>query len=205
VPTSLELFSATRPRLKIQSKSKTLKYPKAYYGILDGTPDFYDIEAQQPFRLYLNILVPDLKDSRTDFIVEVYSQNKTLLVLNGTNYNWTKFYEEFAGNNYLKGPEIYENLSEGSYHIKVYNQGNKGKYSLAVGDIESFPPSEILNTFFTLPRIQTAFFERPFYSAYLSRFVIISVLVPLFIFLVAIILLIFIIRRRQTRRKLRPE
>ena len=22
---------------------------KAYYGILDGTPDFYDIEAHQPF------------------------------------------------------------------------------------------------------------------------------------------------------------
>jgi hypothetical protein len=174
---------------------------KAYYGILDGTPDFYDIEAHQPFRLYMNILVPDLKDSRTDFIAEVSSQGKTLLVLNGTDYNWTKFYEEFAGNDYLKGPEICDNLSEGLYHIKVYNQGNSGKYSLAVGDIESFPPSEIMNALFTLPKIQSEFFEKPFYSAYLSRFTM-FLLVPLFILLLAIALLILIVYRRQTRKKL---
>jgi hypothetical protein len=174
---------------------------KAYYGILDGKPDFYNIEAHQPFRLYLNILAPDLNDSTTDFIVEVSSQGKTLLVLNGTNYNWTKFYEEFAGNDYFKGPEIYDNLSEGLYHIKVYNPGNNGKYSLAVGDIESFPPSEIMNALFTLPKIQSEFFEKSFYSAYLNRFTM-FLLVPLFILLLAIALLILIVYRRQTRKKL---
>ncbi len=56
---------------------------KAYYGILNGTSDFYEIKAQHPFRLYLNILGPDLTDARTDFIVEVSSQNTTLFVLNG--------------------------------------------------------------------------------------------------------------------------
>jgi hypothetical protein len=135
---------------------------KAYYGILDGTPDFYDSETNQSIRLYLNILVPDLNGSRTDFIVEVSSRNRSLFVLNGTDYRWTKFYEEFAGNNYLKGPEIYYNLSEGQYDIKVYNPGNIGKYSLAVGDIESFPPSEVMNAMVTLPRIQSEIFEKQF-------------------------------------------
>ena len=141
--------------------------------------------------------MPDQKDSRTDFIVEVSSQNGTLFVLNGTNSNWTRFYEEFAGNNYLKGPEIYKNLSEGFYHIKVYNQDNKGKYSLAVGDIESFPPSEIMNVLLKLPRIQNKFFEKPFHSAYLNRFTM-FLLIPTIILLLVIAFLIWKVRRRKT-------
>ena len=172
---------------------------KAYYGILNGTSDFYDIEAYYPFRLYLNILVPDLNDSRTDFIVEVSSRNTSLLILNGSNYYWTKFYEEFAGDNYLKGPEIYENLSEGLYHIRVYTQDNKGKYSLAVGDIESFPPSEVMNVLFTLPRIQREFFEKPSYSAYLNRFVL-FLLVPTIILFLVIGILIWQAHSRKSRR-----
>ena len=170
---------------------------KAYYGILNGTPDYYSIDANQPFRLYLNILVPDMKDSRTDFIVDVSSRNGTLIVLNGTNSNWTKFYEEFGGNYYLKGPEIYKDLSEGLYHIKVYDQDNKGKYTLAVGDIESFTPSEIMNVLLKLPRIQSEFFEKPFYSAYLNRFTM-FLLIPMIILLLVIAFLIWKVRRRKT-------
>ncbi len=117
----------------------------------------------------------------------------------GSNYHWTKFYEEFAGNNYLKGPEIHENLSEWLYHIRVYNKDNKGKYSLAVGDMESFPPSEVINVLSTLPRIQSEFFEKSSYSAYLSRFVLFLV-VPTTILLLVTAILIKNAHTRKTRK-----
>lgn len=44
---------------------------QAFYGILSGQADTYQIIAETRFLLYINILAPDLPYSRTDFTVDI--------------------------------------------------------------------------------------------------------------------------------------
>ncbi|HBB04294.1 TPA: hypothetical protein DCZ39_05385 [Patescibacteria group bacterium] len=44
---------------------------QAFYGILSGQEDIYQIVSDTGFLLYVNILVPELSGSRTDFTVDV--------------------------------------------------------------------------------------------------------------------------------------
>jgi hypothetical protein len=167
---------AHQPRISFGAKHSPLdpvviKKPevsRAYYGRLTGEPDYYRIDSRAPYQLYLNILVPDLRDSRLDMSVDVISDNKTLLSMKGKGYKWERFFEPFARDNYLKGPELDWRLRQGTYFIKVYNKGNIGKYSLAVGSIESFPIHEVIKMAFTLPAIKADFFNKPAYSAFLT-------------------------------------
>jgi hypothetical protein len=67
-------------------------------------------------------------------------------LLDGCFYNWTKFHEEFANDNYLSGPEFSKDNSTGKYKIKVSNTANLGKYILVVGKKEKFSISETIAT-----------------------------------------------------------
>ena len=167
---------AHQPRISFGAKHSlfnpiVIKNPevsKAYYGRLTAEPDYYRIDSSAPYQLYLNILVPDLRDSKLDMSVDVISDNKTLLSLKGKGYKWERFFEPVARDNYLKGPELDWRLRQGTYFIKIYNKGNTGKYSLAVGKIESFPLPEVIKMAFTLPVIKVRFFNKPAYSAFLT-------------------------------------
>jgi hypothetical protein len=164
---------------------------KAYYRELEGGPEYYEINSDQDFLLYLNILTPDIEGARKDFIVEVFQNNEVIFTLNNNNNNnnWGEFYEPFGGDNYLKGPELEKQANAGTYLIKVSNPDNLGKYSLAVGKIESFPPIEIIKTIFSLPKIKKDFFNKSPLTAYFN-------LSGLFFLILLIILsgLIFLIR-----------
>ena len=46
-------------------------------------------------------------------------------------------FEEFGGDYYLQGPTFDQNVSAGTYYIKVFNENNTGKYSLATGSYRS--------------------------------------------------------------------
>lgn len=160
---------------------------KAYYKELVGNPEYYEINSNQDFLLYINILSPDIESARIDFIVEVFQDDKVRFTLEDNN--WGEFYEPFGGDNYLQGPELEEQVSSGDYIIKVSNTDNLGKYSLAVGNIESFPPIEIIKTIFTLPKIKKDFFNKSPLTAYFN-------LSGLFLLILLLILLglIFLIR-----------
>jgi len=135
---------------------------QAFYGNLHGQADVYHIQMTSGFLLYVNIVVPELSGQRTDFIVDIIKGNDAVYTrMDGTRAKRTPFYEEFAGDNYLKGPEREQEVSAGEYTIKVSNPDNQGKYSLAIGKIESFPPNEILKTFHALPILKTEFFNKP--------------------------------------------
>ena len=66
----------------------------------------------------------------------------------GSNFNWSSWYEPYARDYYWKGPEIGKEtnrefktsypLEAGIYYIKIYNNDNMGHYSLAVGEAEFF-------------------------------------------------------------------
>ena len=62
---------------------------------------------------------------------------------------------------YLQGPTFDQNVSAGTYYIKVFNQNNTGKYSLATGAIESFPPYESLKALITIPLLKEQIFGKP--------------------------------------------
>ncbi|HOU36008.1 MAG TPA: hypothetical protein PLJ26_00820 [Candidatus Omnitrophota bacterium] len=141
---------------------------RAYYGILEGEPDYYRIDSGSPYQLYLNILVPDRKDSVLDVKVDVVTGNLTLLSLKGAGFGWTRFFEPFARDRYLKGPELDWRLRQGTYFIKVSNRGNRGRYVLAVGRRESFPVHEVARMAWTLPVIKKHFFGKPGYCAFFS-------------------------------------
>ena len=199
----INIASAHQPRLvynleNSQDNPIIIEEPeisKAYYGELKGKPDYYLIESEEGFNFYLSLLSPDLKDSKTDFSAEVVSDNIVLFVLNKSQEEWEAFYEEFAGDSYLRGPEIEKTVESGAYYIKVSNPSNMGKYSLVVGKLESFPFKEIVKTFVALPKLKKDFFEKSPLTAYFN-------LMGLFLLIFLVIIIgivagIFLLLRNQ--------
>lgn len=171
---------------------------KAYYGELKGKSEFFEIDSPTGLLLYLNILAPDIEGARTDFRVDVMQGHEVLFTLDEAN--WVEFYEPFGGDNYLRGPELTEQVGSGTYLIKVSNPDNTGKYSLAVGKTESFPFVEIVKTYLVLPRLKT-FFERSPFTAYFNRCGLF-----LLVLLIPLCLIVFFLIRfvRKRRRRLSP-
>jgi hypothetical protein len=89
------------------------------------------------------------------------SSGEMIMFLNGTNSTWTPYFEEFGGDYYLNGPEATLNVPAGTYNIRVFNTQNQGKYSIAIGKIESFPANEAISALFTLPLLKEQFFSKP--------------------------------------------
>jgi len=199
----LSFVSAHQPRIVYQQTSsfenpfivQNPEISQAFYGELKGNPDFYLIDSATDFNLYLNILSPDVKNARTDFVVEII-YNKSIIL--DPIANWTKFYEEFAGDNYFKGPEFEKNVSAGKYIIKISNQNNTGKYSLAIGKIESFPLKDQLKTLAALPKLKI-FFEKSPFTAFFNK--IGEYLLILIIVIVALILLVYFIIKKIRNNK----
>lgn len=198
---SLSFFPAHahQPRLVGDQKSIAVESPeisKAYYGYLKGAPAKYVISSDSPFPLYVNILVPAIKGVTLDFSARVSRDGKLLALLDGTKYEWKKFYEEFGGDDYFMGPEYSKDVPAGNYEIVVYNPGNSGKYVLAIGEKESFTPAETLKTLLLLPRLKLYFHKSPL-TAYFNKIGLF--MAPLILILLAMILALIIWVRREGR------
>jgi len=133
---------------------------KAYYGELKGKVDLYKFALETEQEFYFNILVPDIEGSTPNFSASLTLDDKKISTLNGLNFEWTKFYEKFAGDDYLKGPEERIVLQPGKYLIEISNPNDTGKYVLATGEIESFPLGESLRTLKELPTLKSEFFGK---------------------------------------------
>ncbi len=193
---SADLGYAHQPRITAKSLTKVEnpEVSQAFYGELKGQPHYYRIESAKPFRLYVGILVPDIKGIKKNVSAQVSKgrghkadspehedeEERPFFVLDGLEHNWTRYYEEFAGDNYYFGPELKAKstegdrvprgirVDEGTYTIKVFNPANKGKYVLVVGDQEQFPLSEIMRTVITLPWLKSEFFGKSPFTAFLN-------------------------------------
>lgn len=188
---SLSLVSAHQPRLIYDREVNMLeiKNPEisqAFYGELRGQEESFSMNVSRT--LYIGILVPDILDSRTDFNIEILPLNISL----NDSGEWESFYEEFAGDNYLKGPEFEREVS-GNFVIKVSNKDNLGKYVLVVGKKEAFPFSEALNAVVSMPKLKS-YFEK---SIFTSFFNLIGLFLLVFLVVLAgvVILVVFIVRR----------
>lgn len=138
---------------------------QAFYARLAGHPQTYTIRTQTPLRFYVDILVPDVPQIGTDYEA-VISRNEdsgdcVLARLDGRNYAWRPFYEPFGGDHDKLGPEYDENVPAGAYTVVVSSPDNRGKYVLAVGKIEKFPPNEMVRTIFALPKLKKYFGKSP--------------------------------------------
>ena len=168
---SICAVSAHQPRLVVGVNSsmsnpivvKNPEISQAWYGNLKGQPDYYMISSDKPFELFANILVPQSPGISSDFVSAQItdSSGKTLALLGGNQSSWTPMFEEFGGDYYLQGPTFDQNVSAGTYYIKVFNQNNTGKYSLATGAIEAFPPDESLKALISIPLLKEQIFGKP--------------------------------------------
>ena len=178
---------AHQPRLVLHSQSSfdeayIIEEPeisKAFYGELKGSADYYLINSDRAFSLYINILAPDISGARTDFQVEVLDDRGSVLFSLQDMAQWASFFEPYAGDQYFSGPELNKDLGSGIYYVKVFNSDSSGKYALAVGAVESFPLEEIIKTLIILPRLKRDFFGKSMFSAYwnISGLVLIACLI----------------------------
>jgi hypothetical protein len=199
------IASAHQPRIVEGAGIVKIENPeisKAYYGELNGKQAEFRIESADPFKLYVNILVPDLPGIGKDKSFDVYALNgkteEVLYRIDGINSGWTPFFESFARDNYFKGPELREDAGAGAYIIKVFSPENKGKYVLAVGEKEEFSLSEILNSINTVPRLKAGFFGKSIFGAYFN-----IIGAALFGSALIIVILGFFVQRIYIRRKMK--
>jgi hypothetical protein len=144
---------------------------KAYYAELAGGPATYQISTTDSFEFYVNLLAPDVPGAETDFVADVTGPNGLVVRIGGDGTEWGRFHEPFGNDTYLKGPEFRTRLPAGDYTVVVTSPDNRGKYVLAIGERESFPPAEIARTMATMPDVK-GFFGKPRASAYTSPFVL---------------------------------
>ncbi|CAN5167463.1 hypothetical protein BH11PAT1_BH11PAT1_5600 [soil metagenome] len=145
---------------------------KAYYGKLDGLEAVYRIQSDEPFALYVNVLVPDIVGQKKDVSAVITKQGTALPIatLNGANFIWKKFFEEFGHDMYWQGPAYKAQAKAGNYEIRVSSSNNDSKYSLAIGEIEAFDFKEGMNALTLIPQLKKDFFNESPVSFILSPF-----------------------------------
>ena len=157
---------AHQPRISNQPVSvvDNPEISKAYYSKLSGGPQVYKISSDNDFVLYINILVPDVVSQKKDFKVTLIKEedlgSKNIVVLDGNNFVWTKFFEPYGHDTYFKGPEYKAKVSAGEYSIIVSNDLNDSKYALAIGEKENFNFKETMNALRLVPKLKNTFFDK---------------------------------------------
>jgi len=173
---------------------------QAFYDELKGESRSYFIESNKDFSLYINLLVPnpenrDAKYSANIFLLE-NNQEQQINFIDGEKYEWTEYYEESARDYYLKGPELDQDFKAGKYKIEVFNQGNQGKYILAVGKNEAYDAVSLLNVFWQLPLLKIQFFKSSPLEFFLTPFGIagVGIIGAILVFLAIIYYLVGVIK-----------
>ncbi len=196
----MTLFYGHQPRIvydKILSKQSPYQITdpevsQAFYGELNGSPEYFMIKSPTEFNLYLQLLKPDF-EKRT-FSAEVYKDGKPFTIMNGKEHEWTLFYEEYGGDTYYKGPEFEKRVPSGTYTIKVYSPDNLGKYSLAVGKLEKFDTKESINALITLPQLKIQYWNKSLFSIFEGRIGKFILSFVLCILVIIMIVLFFLLR-----------
>jgi hypothetical protein len=177
---------------------------QAHYGWLTGSPAVYAISSKKPFKLYLNLMSPQLSDARVDFSADIYKDGELIYTMNGIDFVWLAYYEPFANDYYIRGPEYETDAGPGDYRIEVYNSANYGDYVLAVGKTEDRSLGEFLRTMSVLPEIKERFFGKNPWDAY-HGFAGLDALGILLVLLVLLVMSGFAIRRRRLKNRLDHE
>lgn len=165
---------AHQPRLVLgdTTQVKNPEISQAFYGQLKNHGQYFEINSDKFFNLYIGLLIPSISGAKITVSAEVIRVNgakrEIIGVLDGPNFAWTPFYEPFGGDHYLKGPEFKIEAEPGQYLIHVFSRDYNEKYSLAIGEQESFSLEEIIKTLILLPQLKSGFFNKLPLTAYLN-------------------------------------
>jgi hypothetical protein len=163
---------AHQPRLRETEDTIAVTQPevsKAFYARLNGRPQYYRIDSDRQFRLYVQTVVPDEDSIDTDYDIVVTRGSDTVIARRGRFADWTPYYEPFGGDRYLRGPDGHQVVPAGSYLIEVSSGDNRGRYALVVGEGEAWPLREIANAFRLMPGIKRRFFGKPGWRAWTAQ------------------------------------
>ena len=190
-------FIGDKPTIEVRDP----EISQAFYAWLAGAPQTYTIRSAVPLRLYVNILVPDIPGIDTDYEAVIFKesggQKEVLARLDGKAYEWQPFFEPFGGDRYKLGPEYDEQAPAGTYIVVVSSPDNTGRYALAVGTIEKFPPLEMARTIAALPKLKRYFGKSPWTAFFnLSGAFLLVVILA-----VAVPVALFVRFRRRRRRR----
>lgn len=165
---------------------------QAFYGeFRGGNPQYFRMTFAEASEIYLGIHVPrtaDAAEQVTLLVSEKGKNSESLLTLNGADYPWKPFYEEMAGDWFLEGPGTLSKFQAGTYTLRVTSKKNKGKYVLLIGNLESFPLSEIPATLHRILLVKMEFFGRSFFSFFDGAIGKALLVVVFFIFFLLILL-----------------
>jgi len=160
---------------------------RAFYDSLPNGPRVYDVSSPKDFVLYANLLVPKSSNPEGRFSADIFRVTENgyepIGKLEENSVVWEEFYEEYAGDYYLKGPEFRKKVLAGKYEIVVYNNTNTGKYVLAVGETEQFGPGDWLSSLYILPKLKISFFRVSVFTLFKSK-------IGLYMFVPTILLLV---------------
>ena len=179
----LSLVTAHIPELVLDDKNYTtdpiiVEEPEisyAYYGKLQGSPHIYKIESEEPFHLYVSLLVPYVgQDETSNVEFHIMKDGEKIMMMHDYE-NWSKWYEEYGGDWYLQGPSYEADVEAGTYIIEVHSDTNSEDYSLAIGSIERFGPTDIFSTVFILP-----FMKALFWNEYLMLIIYLALIMLIF-------------------------
>lgn len=168
------LAEAHQPNFSDKLKIIEISNPEisqAFYGYLSNSPVSYKIDSKSDLNLYIGLLTPDIPNIQNNLSASINDdQGRQLANINGsTDFAWQRYYEEFGGDWYWKGPEFEKSFSAGKYTITIYNPTNQGEYVLVVGKLESFPMNKVSKMFSELSKIKTEFFHKPWYSLFQNK------------------------------------
>jgi len=196
------LVFAHQPRI-VEDNFTLIKNPEvsqAFYGELKGVTVFYKIQTENPIKLYVGVLVPAVENTDKDVSVEIEREEDFYYLLDGINFDWELFYEEFAGDDYFKGPEFSTDVEAGEYNIKVFSPDNFGKYVLVVGEKEELPFNEMINTLVNLPSLKK-FFDKSPWQAFLAPIVLRFLVLPiLFLGAFAFVAYYLIVKKKKVKK-----
>lgn len=212
---SFGIASAHLPRLIYLQKSGDIfvsnpEISQAFYDELKDSSKNYIIESDIQFNLYLNLLVPTKENANGRYSAKIYKvegENSTEVgFLDGNNFKWEDYYEEFGRDYYVKGPEFDQQVDAGKYKIEVFSKNqndqieNKGKYVLAIGKTESFDWMSVLNIYWQIPTLKLTFFKSDILQFFLTKFAIFGI-AALGILIIFIFLIYFVIGAVRERIK----
>jgi len=144
---------------------------QAWYGRLNGEPAEYWVDVHDSLLLYVSVLAPRIPRVTKDYTVVVSTEwngvGEEVFELDGPNSTWTDFFEPFAGDHYWQGPEKRLKVGPGTYKVVVSDPGNEGKYVLAIGERESFPPGEIARLVGQMPKLKR-YFGKSVWTSYFN-------------------------------------
>ncbi|MFH1455753.1 MAG: hypothetical protein ABIF40_02280 [archaeon] len=191
------LALAHQPRIPTQDYTivNNPTISQAFYTELQGNEHYYEISSEEPFTLYVSLLVPLLENIETDLTLEVLHNEEIILTLNGLEYEWTEYYEEHAGDYYLEGPDEELEVEPGTYIVTISSGDNQGKYVFVTGKEESFPFNEILKTVIIMPKLKMYFNKSPL-QAYTTPTMLLFLLPVLTIIALITLAVYFLVKRK---------